>query len=206
MGLAISSGVYAYYIKEYPEEAERMEDELKIINSALKKNGIAEHSEPKEIPKRSMSSILGFPYSFLHYLRRVYALYKLEKAVTPTNGKLSSEDKELIMEATEMMDSHLLCHSDAEGYYVPVEFDEVIFDEELPGGMLGSSQKLFSEILKIAPLIDVVIERKDISSATNEELANADERHPYYVERIVWFSLFENCKNSIENNTIISFG
>ena len=38
-------------------------------------------------------------------------------------------------------DFHLLIHSDAEGFYVPVDFKEVLFDEEqqLAGGMLGSS-------------------------------------------------------------------
>ncbi|WP_461535245.1 hypothetical protein [Spongorhabdus nitratireducens] len=206
MGLAISSSEYAYYLKEDPEGAEWMEEDFNIINSALKKNGILEHSEATEVPDVAMSSIEGFPYSFLHYLRRVFALDKLGKPVTPTNGNLTTEDDNFIMEASEMLDSHLLCHSDTEGYYVPIDFDEVIFDEKLPGGMLGSSQRLFSEILKVAHLIGIEINGSEISESTHQELAKADESHPYYIERVVWFNLFENCQNSIENNTLISFG
>lgn len=205
MGLAISSGEYASALKEDPEGAGWMESDFNVINSALRKSGLPEHTEAEEIPEVVMSSIEGFPYSFLHYLRRVYALHRLGKPVTPANGDLTPEDDELIMQASELMDSHLLCHSDAEGYYVPVDFEEIVFDEELPGGLLGSSNKLFSEILKIAHLIGIPVEGEDISESTAQELAEFKESHPYYIERIVWFSLFENCKKSIEYKTLISF-
>lgn len=206
MGLAISSGELAYTLKEDPEGAEWIEKDLVIINSKLKKNGIKEHTEPKDLPEVKMSCIEGFPYSFLHYLRRIYALDYLGKEVTPTNGDLTKQDDDIIDEASEMMDSHLLCHSDAEGYYVPIEFDDVIFSEEIPGGMLGSSYKLFSEIIKIANRIGIEVKDGEISSDTYNELSEANEEHPYYIERVVWFALYENCKNSIQNNTLISFG
>lgn len=40
---------------------------------------------------------------------------------------------------------HLIVHSDAQGYYLPIEFDEVLFppsDLAIPGGMVGSAQRL----------------------------------------------------------------
>lgn len=196
---------YAKGLQEDPKSVEWMEDDFRTINSVLRENGLVEHIEPRKITEYSMSAIEGFPYSFLHYLRRIYTLDRIDLDITPVNGELSEEDDELIMEAAEMMDSHLLCHSDAQGYYVPIDFDEVLFDEKLPGGMLGSSQRLFSEILKIAHLFDIEVIDGNISKLMKNELAKADESHPYYIERIVWFSLFENCKNSIENNTLISF-
>ena len=205
MGLAIGSGEYAYAINEDPEDAEWIEEDLSIINAALKDNGIEVHSEPKVLPEVSMSCIESFPYSFLHYLRRIYALNELGKEVTPTSGELTEIDDSIIEEATEMMSSHLLCHSDAEGYYVPIEFDDVIFNDELLGGILGSSQKLYKEIIKIAGLINIDVNDGAISEETNNLLAEADENHPYYIERVVWFTLYQHVKNSIENKTIISF-
>ncbi|HEY2308559.1 MAG TPA: hypothetical protein VGI05_22025 [Streptosporangiaceae bacterium] len=40
---------------------------------------------------------------------------------------------------------HLIHHSDCEGYYVPVDFGQVIVDERLAGGYLGSSVRLLAE-------------------------------------------------------------
>jgi len=170
------------------------------------KNGQAKHTEPSEIPEIELRSIGSFPYSYLHYLRRVFALDKIGKAITPLSGDLKPEDDELIREAYQSLDSHLLCHADDEGYYVPVEFNDVIFDEAVPGGMLGSSQKLLSEIISIAQHIDVDVNGQDISTTTKEALAKADESHQFSIERTVWFNLFENCKISLEHNTVISFG
>jgi hypothetical protein len=45
---------------------------------------------------------------------------------------------------------HLIYHSDCEGYYVPVDFAQVIADDSLPGGYLGSSVRLLAETRRIA--------------------------------------------------------
>jgi hypothetical protein len=45
--------------------------------------------------------------------------------------------------------SHLMCHSDAEGYYVPIDFELVIFDKDV-GGWLGSSIWLKQELEELA--------------------------------------------------------
>ena len=41
-----------------------------------------------------------------------------------------------------MFDSHLLCHSDCEGFYLPIDFADVIVDAKnqmrIAGGLLGS--------------------------------------------------------------------
>ncbi len=206
MGLAITSGEYAYFLEEDPEGAEWLEEDLLKINLALKEKGFREHTEPKKIPETNMSCIEGFPYSFLHYLRRVYALNELGEKITPTNGEITEQDESIIEKVSGKLSSHLLCHSDAEGYYVPIEFNDVIFNSELPGEILGSRQKLFSEIIKIANLINIEVIDNSISEITESELAEANENNPYYIERVVWFALYENCKNSIEHNTLISFG
>jgi hypothetical protein len=50
---------------------------------------------------------------------------------------------------------HLIHHSDCEGYYVPVDFGQVIVDERLAGGYLGSSVRLLAETRRIAAALDL---------------------------------------------------
>ena len=54
--------------------------------------------------------------------------------------------------------SHLLCHC-ADGFFVPVDFGDVppIFDaqQRVPGGWLGSSVQLMSELLALSAILDI---------------------------------------------------
>ena len=52
--------------------------------------------------------------------------------------------------------SHLLCHA-PEGIFVPVAFDEPIYDvhNSVPGGWLGSSQMLLEEMVAMSPLLGI---------------------------------------------------
>jgi hypothetical protein len=58
------------------------------------------------------------------------------------------------LDETSVLASHLLCHSDAGGYYVPVDFGDPLFlpeEAEVRGaGMVGSSQGLLAELAGIA--------------------------------------------------------
>ncbi len=205
MGLEIFTGEYASTLKEGIEEAEYIDSDLKVINSFLLANNIQQHVEPKVLPEVELSCASGFPYCFLHYLRRVYALNVLGKEVSPVSGELTEEDKDLISQVYEVFESHLLCHSDNEGYYVPIAFEDVIADEELPGIMLGSTQTLLKEIIEISSFIGVEVIDSEISDVTRAKLIAAEVEHPFYPERLVWFSLYEHCKNSLKNKTVISF-
>ncbi|MGH7297815.1 MAG: hypothetical protein ACRELB_22945, partial [Polyangiaceae bacterium] len=53
---------------------------------------------------------------------------------------------------------HLLHHSPWEGFFVPVDFPEVLEDDELPGGSLGSSVRLREELVRIAAPLGISIE------------------------------------------------
>lgn len=154
-----------------------------------------------------MSGIGSFPYSFIHYLRRAYALMRAGREVIPVSGgRLSPEDDQVVEEITMLMDSHLLCHSDAEGFYVPIQFSVPIIDEELTGGMLGSSQNLLKELVQVAPMIDIALEDGQLSNAQLAALApETDEGHRFETERIVWLTLFEAASASVEHRTAIMF-
>jgi hypothetical protein len=55
---------------------------------------------------------------------------------------------------------HLLWHSDAEGFYIPQRFDDVVLDSAKPqrpsvGGMVGSSFELLQECRRLAEFIEL---------------------------------------------------
>jgi len=54
---------------------------------------------------------------------------------------------------------HLIYHSDCEGYYVPADFLQVIIDERLAGGQLGSSVRLLAETRYIAAALGLPARR-----------------------------------------------
>lgn len=149
MGLAISVGVLADLIINDAEGAEYMRQEFARLNEVLRENGLPEHQEPKnlsQIVKRRYGG--SFPYSFLHYLRRVAAYVARDEnwKAAPFPEKDDPTKDAVLEDESYMFDSHLICHSDCEGYYLPIEFSEVLVDNSdknrIRGGLLGSSYKL----------------------------------------------------------------
>ncbi len=206
MGLAVTTGYLAQTAKR-SKAAVWFRKNLGIVDAALEEAGLPPHVEPDKRGKvKARDHVDSFPYSFLHYLRRAYALVLLGKKVTPVReGKDPAEDP-AVDKASIKFDSHLLCHSDCDGFYAPVDFVEVIFDDRLLGGMLGSSVRLMAELVEVAPAIGIVLTRGQISDAAAKKLANEDDdASDYYRERIVWLTLFENARLSIANKSLIVF-
>ena len=117
-------------------------------------------------------------------------------------------DDAYVEEESMMMTSHLLCHSDSEGYYIPVDFQDVIFDDTLPGGMLGSSQRLREELIEVAPKLGISINQTSVSDsevARLNQIAVGEDEVLFFRECCVWLALFEACRVSIECRTAICF-
>lgn len=136
MGLAVCVGMLAELLEDDPESAEGFEEELAEVNRVLAAAGLPPHTEPRgPLELDSRASIDGFPYSFIHYLRRAYAHRVLSPdwVATPLADDVDPTADPKIQSLLDGSESHLLCHSDAEGFYVPVDFDEVLFDEECGG-------------------------------------------------------------------------
>ena len=115
-------------------------------------------------------------------------------------------DDSLIAPLTNRLTSHLLCHSDAEGMYVPIDFERVLVDESLPGGYLGSTQRLMRELITVAPHLDITLVGDELpdaeADAINEELHS---QPPFFRERTVWLSLYEAARLSLEHGAAIAF-
>jgi len=212
MGLAIEVGLYAYLIEHDSEGVEYLENSLSRLNEVLKENGLDEHIEPKKLAGMSNRSRLsGFPYPFLHYLRRYYAHLMVDPDRTPTEvgENENPADDSVTFEMSSMFSSHLLCHSDTGGFYLPLEFKEIIFDDEkkrIEGGMLGSSFELRNELIQIAPKLDIKVDGYDLSDEEAEKVNTRGESgKKYFREYCVWITLFEAARLSIENKTAICF-
>jgi len=220
MGLAVCVGMLAELLEDDPESAEGFEEELAEVNRVLAAAGLPPHTEPRgPLELDSRASIDSFPYSFIHYLRRAYAHRVLSPdwVATPLADDVDPTADPKIQALLDGCESHLLCHSDAEGFYVPVDFDEVLFDEEsgsgedeeaggLPGGMLGSSQRLLDELVFVAPALGIRLENGKLSDEEAERIDDlVEEDDGLYREYVSWLLLYESARLSIEHNTAIVF-
>ncbi len=177
MGLTVAVGLYA---QNLAEEGEEFLDEPFIqLNQVLAEKGMTPHAEPRTIPNEEYFEAGMWGYNGLHALRRV-AAYLSVKGQLPepaeygaysddpvyvefnraherylenpkTSGFLGLFRKKLAAPPFQ----HLIMHSDAEGFYVPRSFDEVIVDWTPPqrpglGMMIGSSSKLLAECETLA--------------------------------------------------------
>ena len=165
MSLAVSVGVLAAEHDADPEAVEWLRAGFHEVNRVLAAHGLPLHQEPEHLPDfRYRGQLLSFPYSWLHYLRRALAFARQapDQFCPVMDGTSPTEDERLDKEYSVFLDSHLICHSDTEGFYVPIDFPEPLYDDQeegLPGGILGSSQRALQEVRQAAPLLGIPLER-----------------------------------------------
>ncbi|MEM7167635.1 MAG: hypothetical protein AAF581_19435 [Planctomycetota bacterium] len=210
MGLAIVVGAFADAAED-PEFADDLRESFHRLNTVLVRNGLEQHCEPEATEYlQSRAGLESFPYSFLHYLRRAYARVAADPdfVAEPLPADADPGEDTAVAHEYERAASHLLCHSDCEGYYVPQDFTDVVFcdEEEAPGGMIGSSYRLRDELLEVAPALGIQIEGGLVSDSEVErinELSYEDEG--LFRELTVWITLFEAARLSIEHNAAVVF-
>lgn len=165
-------------------------------------------------PPRTRTFSAGFPYGYLTQLRRILVLKEFGEPVTSALevGEHQYElDCEKVRDETTRFDSHLLCHSDSAGYYVPVDFEDPLF---LPdeagvegGGIVGSSQRLLAELSGIASSIGIDLDEEGVPLAAGETGRAADPvtDGPFETERFAWRGLYRACLASIAGGHAIVF-
>jgi len=208
MGLAISVGYIAELTEYDPESVDDLRADYDTVNVVLAANGLPEHHEPDSLPELDdRTPILGFPYSCLHELRRVYARHMVASGQTGLPPGLVVTD-ETIVDHVSSEQHHLLWHSDCEGFYVPIDFPNVLIDDRLSGTTLGSSQRLLAELQNVAPALGISLTKAgDLSEAEAADLeALIESDSPLATPAMVWFALFEAARLSIAHSTAIHFG
>ncbi len=219
MGLALSVGLLAWHLGPDgdPEGLKWLRRDLKRLNKLLVANGLPEHTEPEMLPRiNSRGSLSGFSYSSTHHLRRAvaYARHAPKKFAKIDRDADPTEDPLLDDEYSIHMNSHLCCHSDCEGFYVPIDFPEPLYADDkhkITGDIVGSSQRLLAELVQAAPLLGIRLGKTGkLSDKEATKLADEDDEdegsHRYGLERTVWFAFYEAASASVTHNTVMSFG
>jgi hypothetical protein len=181
------------------------------VNEILAENGLPGHVEPEALPElTSRASLESYPYTFLHYLRRfaAHASTKPNWKPTPFAETADPAEDPVVAQETAKLGSHLLCHSDCEGFYLPIDFPKPLFadEERLPGGMLGSSHGLLRELVAVAPVLGIALPGGKLSDAEANRINGITEAEgPFWIELTVWISLFEAARLSIEHKSAVCF-
>lgn len=206
MGLSVAVGALAELAEADEEGAEWLREALATANRVLAENGLPRHHEPEDLRVESRASIDGMPYGFLHCLRRAYAHSVLHpsRPLAPLARDDDAADDPALHKVSSPA-SHLLYHSDCEGLYVPVDFDRVLVDDGLVGTMLGSSQRLLAELVRVAPLIDIRLQGHDLSDDEADMINAYDDQAPFFRERASWITLFEAARLSVKHGAAIVF-
>jgi hypothetical protein len=209
VGLSVNVGFLAYLLKEDEEgAADGLREEFSHVSRVLQANGLPPHVEPEELPDTNdRSGLDGFPYEWLDYLCRAlaYARQAPEEFGPVVGWDRPHEDERVDREYD--MGSHLICHSHCEGFFVPIDFPTplVDYEDELPGAVLGSSQRALAEVIQTAPLLGIELVN-DGPTKTIIDTIRAEESHPLYFERKVWLCLYEKFRLSVEYRTAVVFG
>lgn len=212
MGLGITVGTLADLLENDEEGANWIADHFSEINDLLHANGFKKHTEPE---KCEVWSADGYGYSGLHALREVAGIVWMGKDI-PRDVLLTGRDKtcgdKLFDTALPMLLGeekkgwfsrlirgtkrplllpflHLVAHSDAEGYYVPIDFPvpltpNVMREETATLWPLGSVQQLSKEVTELMDHLEIP---NDLTSQSDDLIECLEASKPK-VDGALWES------------------
>lgn len=184
------------------------------LSAALMQAGLPAHSEPDIANNSEIFSCQMWGYSGLHYLRRLAAYLGSGKAV-PGPGNDDSAHDPVLVEFYDLLApgfEHLLMHSDAEGFYSPLDFKDVIFPSEeigVPGDMIGSSVRLLQECKRLAEWLELPLdldpESDEVWDAADSPQSCGPKWKQYGVESFSCIRLIKAAEASINSGAAIVF-
>lgn len=234
MGLDLAVGILADLVDDEEGRA-HYRQQLRALNEALALEGLPLHQEPEELGDRHWSCDM-WGYSGLHHLRLVAAHLALEGVVPPpcadpaddpvmeryyaratASGKRTLLARLLGRDRGVLPYSHLMLHSDAEGYYLPQDFEAVLVPPDrcrIAGGMVGSASRLLAECRQLATALelpaDLDPESDEVTDAAEEQASGDDEsagagwrRHGIAAYTVL--QLIKGCERSLETGAALVF-
>jgi hypothetical protein len=231
MSLCINVGILAYRVAENDKGAiRRGEREFAKLNKALRAAGLPPHREPRDLNGRTVWW-RKLSLDNLHKLRRLAAHLRLalcqdmddidviEDWPPPWDERVSptSENEPALAALYDAgidgLFAHLCWHNDGGGYYVPIDFEDVLCppDEllEAVGGYIGSTQQLKHECEWIAGLIGLPLglepRSKPFKDIVQTSRARGDGWWNYPDECEACLTLHQACRASLEMGAAIVF-
>ena len=228
MGLCLEVGILADLRDNDEEGYHYYRGQFRGLNSDLQRAQLPEHLEPEDCEVWSCEM---FGYSGLHYLRRLAAHLDLTGQLPRPGGDDASKDplleryhqhangvKAWFMSGGDKKQDfqrrfdHLILHSDAEGFYLPIDFPSVVYPEPelgIAGGIVGSSQSLLRECQRIAEELQIPTNLNE----TSEELWEAADSQGegdltwqrYGIESFSCVCLIRGSLKSIETKAALVF-
>jgi hypothetical protein len=224
MGLVICVGFAAGGDETDSEYREYFERQLEAVNEILESFGLPTHQEPFDLEDERTSEWEMLDYSGLHYLRRLAAHLALKGELPPPGDEDAAGDPVLNDyykffdaglaqgKAADMPFQHLLIHGDAEGYYLPVDFEDVIIPDaslEIAGGVIGSAQALLRECRELAQALEipegVSLEDEALLEAVDNQGSGETKWETYGVESFTCLCLMRACEASVETGAAVVF-
>lgn len=232
MGLALEVGICADLARHDAEGLARCRVQLEAVNRALAAAGLPPHREPEDLAEGRVFASELWGYSGLHRLRRVAAhlalgrplpppqrhdapddptvdAYNVRATASPNRGLL---DRILRRRPALLPYQHLMLHSDAEGFYLPADFAEVLFPDpelKIAGGMIGSSPRLLAECRSLAEALalplDLDPEDDDLLEAAQAQDPAAEGWRRYGVESLSCVRLAAACEASLATGAALVF-
>jgi hypothetical protein len=213
MGLNVVVGILAGAENEY---ADYVRAQFAVIRELLDRAGARQLAEP-ELNERDVLEGDMWGYSGLHTVRRV-AVHLAETGTLPDPLEEAhrAADDPLLRKAYAQFPGepvgpfdHLIHHSDCEGYYVPVDFGQVIVNGSLVGGYLGSSVRLLAETCRIASALglpeDLEPDSEEVFGACDAKTPPAEGWQRYGIESYGCLRLIQAAKHSIATGAAIAF-
>ena len=228
MGLALAVGILGDLKESDSEGFDVFRSYFDNVNALLAANGLSPHLEPEDSPPWGAEM---FGYAGLHYLRRLAAYVDSGVNLPGPGGENSAEDERLEAYFNDVTGEsrgllkglfrkrvrfgrefdHLIVHSDAEGFYLPLEFPNVLFgsDDQIPGGMLGSAPRLLIECDRLARILgippEITKDSEALWDAADSQGMGEKTWQQYGVESFTCVALREACHQSIKSGAAIVF-
>lgn len=241
MGLGVTVGILADLIKNDPEGADWVRDELRATSNALLEFNLAQHVEPTDCPVWSASS---YGYSGLHALREVagyvWAGSDIPRTKIDGTGGTPMEDalfeaclnfmqseppepkgmlERLMSKNTEPKPPsfiHLIAHSDAQGYYMPIDFavpvtPSIIDDDTAHLWPVGSAPSLAREVDQLCAALGMPKTLTHQSGEVQEALVTtvASSEPLWRIQSVATYTallLRDACVASKQSGAVIAFG
>lgn len=240
MGLTLGVGWLAEHAaQERAEDFSLAREPYEQLNAVLAEAGMDPHHEPVDIPDHRIWSSDMWGYGGLHAVRRL-AAYAVLRGTTPPPTSYENLATDPVTElyyahlskwyaaskatgiralfTTRVIKprfQHLAWHSDAEGFYIPRDFEDVILDYAQPqrdglGGMVGSTQRLLLECQELAGIISLPLdldeEDNDLLEAAEAPSAEYSDWRRFGIEAFGIIRLVRGCERSLELNAALVFG